>query len=42
VPLLAIGEFVVKNADYDNWEQLQKAMADHITQPKPPPTATNA
>ncbi len=26
----AIGEFVVKNADYPNWETLAKAMADHI------------
>ncbi len=26
----AIGEFVVKNADYPNWEALAKAMADHI------------
>jgi transposase len=27
----AIGEFVVKNADYPHWEALAKAMADHIT-----------
>jgi transposase len=26
----AIGEFVVKNADYPNWDTLAKAMADHI------------
>jgi len=26
----AIGEFVVKNADYPDWETLAKAMADHI------------
>jgi transposase len=26
----AIGEFVVKNADYPNWDTLVKAMADHI------------
>jgi transposase len=26
----AIGEFVVKNADYPNWDALAKAMADHI------------
>ena len=26
-----IGEFVVKNADYPDWETLTKAMADHIT-----------
>src|SRR4051794_15259114 len=27
----AIGEFVVKNADYPDWDTLTKAMADHIT-----------
>jgi transposase len=27
----AIGEFVVKNADYDNWDQLALAMARHIS-----------
>jgi len=27
----AIGEFVIKNADYANWNTLAKAMADHIT-----------
>jgi len=27
----AIGEFVVKNADYPDWPALAKAMADHIT-----------
>jgi transposase len=26
----AIGEFVVKNADYPNWQTLAKAMAEHI------------
>jgi transposase len=26
----AIGEFVVKNADYPNWDTLTKAMAEHI------------
>jgi transposase len=26
----AIGEFVVKNSDYPNWDTLAKAMADHI------------
>lgn len=26
----AIGEFVVKNADYPDWQTLTKAMADHI------------
>jgi transposase len=26
----AIGEFVVKNADYPNWDTLAKAMAEHI------------
>jgi transposase len=26
----AIGEFVVKNADYPDWDTLAKAMADHI------------
>jgi len=26
----ALGEFVVKNSDYESWEQLAKAMADHI------------
>ena len=26
----AIGEFVIKNADYDDWSVLQKAMADYI------------
>ncbi len=26
----AIGEFVVRNADYPNWDALTKAMADHI------------
>ncbi len=26
----AIGEFVVKNADYPNWDTFAKAMADHI------------
>ena len=26
----AIGEFVVKNADYSDWQTLAKAMADHI------------
>jgi transposase len=26
----AIGEFVIKNADYPDWPTLQKAMADHI------------
>jgi transposase len=26
----AIGEFVIKNADYPNWPALAKAMADHI------------
>jgi len=26
----AIGEFVVKNADYPDWDSLAKAMADHI------------
>lgn len=26
----AIGEFVVKNADYPDWQTLAKAMADHI------------
>ena len=25
-----IGEFVVKNADYPDWDTLAKAMADHI------------
>jgi hypothetical protein len=25
-----IGEFVVKNADYPDWDALAKAMADHI------------
>jgi len=25
-----VGEFVVKNADYDSWDALTKAMADHI------------
>jgi transposase len=25
-----IGEFVIKNADYPNWDTLAKAMADHI------------
>jgi transposase len=27
----AIGEFVVKNADYPDWDTLARAMADHIT-----------
>jgi len=27
----AIGEFVIKNADYPDWETLARAMADHIT-----------
>jgi transposase len=27
----AIGEFVVKNADYPNWDTLTRAMANHIT-----------
>ena len=27
----SIGEFVIKNADYANWNTLAKAMADHIT-----------
>jgi transposase len=27
----AIGEFVVKNADYPDWDTLAKAMAEHIT-----------
>jgi transposase len=27
----AIGEFVIKNADYPDWNTLAKAMADHIT-----------
>jgi transposase len=27
----AIGEFVVNNADYPNWDAVKKAMADHIT-----------
>jgi len=27
----ALGEFVVKNADYENWEQLGGAMARHIS-----------
>jgi transposase len=27
----ALGEFVVKNADYEGWEQLAKAMARHIS-----------
>ncbi len=27
----AIGEFVVNNADYPNWDAMKKAMADHIT-----------
>jgi transposase len=26
----AIGEFVIKNADYPDWATLQKAMADYI------------
>ena len=26
-----IGEFVIKNADYPDWDTLAKAMADHIT-----------
>ena len=26
----AIGEFVVNNADYPDWNTLKKAMADHI------------
>ena len=26
----AIGEFVIKNADYPNWDTLAKAMAEHI------------
>ena len=26
----AIGEFVIKNADYPDWPTLQKAMADYI------------
>ena len=25
-----IGEFVINNADYPNWDTLAKAMADHI------------
>lgn len=25
-----VGEFVIRNADYDSWEALTKAMADHI------------
>ena len=25
-----IGEFVINNADYDSWDALAKAMADHI------------
>jgi hypothetical protein len=28
--LWAIGEFVVNNADYPNWDTFKKAMADHI------------
>ena len=37
----AIGEFVVKNADYPDWDALAKAMADHITLPqRPPPRPT--
>ena len=27
----AIGEFVVKNADYPDWDTLTRAMATHIT-----------
>jgi hypothetical protein len=27
----AIGEFVVNNADYPDWNTFKKAMADHIT-----------
>ena len=27
----AIGEFVIKNADYPDWDTLTRAMADHIT-----------
>lgn len=31
VPLLALGEFVVKNADYESWDELARAMARHIS-----------
>ena len=36
----AIGEFVVNNADYPDWNAVKKAMADHIHY-RNGPTATN-
>ncbi len=32
-----LGEFVVKNADYESWEQLSRAMAAHISYRNGPP-----
>ena len=37
----AIGEFVVNNADYPDWDTLAKAMADYIHL-RNRPTATSA
>jgi transposase len=41
----AIGEFVVKNADYLDWDSFALTLANHIThrkQPRPPPATTPA
>ena len=33
----ALGEFVVRNADYGSWDEPARAMARHISSQRPPP-----